>query len=239
MKKNIFSKITMIFVMLIMCFACFVGCTTIPIDIDTNADVTGNGTLAVQKGNYLYFVNGYTAIDDMKVGDNKGGNKFSAIYRAKLDNNGNLEYDEDGKLKNAEIIVDKIVGFNKTQLYIFGDYIYYATPNIEKPTDEDANRFKMTDFCCAKLNGADRKLIYKTEKASDTTEYQFYVTEQESTASKKTVYLAVYQESKIVIINCSTNQTIYSHSDVDSCVMPKLSEYCFYPGTNNLLYSQC
>ena len=57
MKKSIISKITMVFVMIILCAMCLVGCSSIAIDIDTNAEVTGNGTLAVQKGNYLYFVN--------------------------------------------------------------------------------------------------------------------------------------------------------------------------------------
>ena len=224
MKKSIITKITAAFVLMIMCLACLVGCSAISIDIDTNADVTGNGTLAVQKGNYLYFVNGYTAISDMKTGDNKGGNQYSAIYRAKLDANGNLTYDEDGKLQNTERIVDKIVGFDKTQLYIFGDYIYYATPNIRKP-DDDSNRFKITDFYSAKLNGENKSLVYRTPKASDSTDYQFYVTENNSNASKKQVYLSVYQEKELVIINCSTKDKIYSVENVDSCVMPEAKNY--------------
>ena len=224
----------MVFVMIILCAMCLVGCSSIAIDIDTNAEVTGNGTLAVQKGDYLYFVNGYTAISDMNVGDNNGGNSYSAIYRAKLEN-GNLTYDEDGKVQNAQIIVDKIVGFNKTQLYIFGDYIYYATPNTEEPKDSEANRFEMTDFYSAKLNGEERALIYKTPTASTETKYAFYATEQNSTASKKQVHLALYQDSKLTIINCNNRQEVFSKSDVDSCIMPKMQDYL---ATNNSLTVQ-
>ena len=230
MKKSIISKITMVFVMIILCAMCLVGCSSIAIDIDTNAEVTGNGTLAVQKGNYLYFVNGYTAISDMKSGDNKGGNSYSAIYRAKLDDNGNLTYDEDGKVQNAQIIVDKVVGYNKTKLYIFGDYIYYSTPNTEEPKDSKANVFELTDFYSAKLNGEERTHIYKTSTASTTTEYAFYATQNNSTASKKQVYLAVYQDSKLAIINCNNSAELFSKSDVDSCVMPKMQDYL---ATNN------
>lgn len=221
----------MAFVFVILSAMFLVGCTSLPIDIKTNADVTGNGTLAVQKGNYLYFVNGYTALDDMKDGDNQGGNMYSAIYRAKLDDNGNLTYDDNGKLKNTQRIVDKIVGYNKAQLYIFGDYIYYATPNTEEPKDSEAKVFELTDFYSAKLNGEDRNLIYKAS-ASSTTQFEFIATENSSTASKKQVYLAIYQEKELIVVNCFTGAEVFSKDKVDSCVMPRISDYV--AANNNL-----
>ena len=220
--------------MMMLCFACLVGCSSLPIDIETNADVTGNGTLAVQKAPPPPLVNGYTAIADMNVGDNNGGNNYAAIYRAKLDEDYKLTYDENGNLQNAERIVDKVAGFDKTQLYIFGDYLYYATPNVLEPVDSSVNRFQITDFCRIKLNGEGNHRFYQTPKASEETTYEFYATEQHNLAGEKQVYLAVYQESELVIINCYNGNEVFK-KEVSSCAMPKVSAYV---ATNNTISVQ-
>lgn len=224
-KNKFISKFALVFVFLILCITTLAGCTP-NLGVETNANVTGNGGLAVQKGDYLYFVNGYTLASDLKDGDNKGGDNYSAIYRAKLQN-GNLSYDEDGNLQNAERIVDKIVGFEKSKLYIFGDYIYYATPNTEKKENDGAleTAFDLTDFCVARLDGKNQKLIYKTDVASDETKYEFYAVEPQNLASQKLVYLAVYDSSKLVIINCSTKEQVFKADGVTSVTMPKFDDY--------------
>lgn len=225
-KNKFISKVVAGFAFFVLCITALVGCTPVKLGIETNANVTGNGGLAVQKGDYLYFVNGYTSASDMKDGDNKGGNSYSAIYRAKLDN-GDLQYDEDGNLKNAERIVDKVVGFDKTKLYIFGDYIYYATPNTDKKDNDGtlATAYDLTDFCVARLDGKDQKMIYKTNVASDDTQYAFYAVEQKNLASQKLVFLAVYDSSKLVIINCSTKEQLFEAKNVSSVVMPQMRDY--------------
>ncbi len=113
----------------------------------TTDTVYGNGGIAVQKGDYLYFTNGYIDTSDVGTTNEYGKVEQSAIYRVKL-NQGkvtekNVEYDDEGvkktdkkqELNDLEIIVPKVAGFEYSNLFIFGDYIYYTTPNHLKDGD--------------------------------------------------------------------------------------------------------
>ena len=80
-------KIGLAVMMLLVITFCFSACGGLGrFDDNPNADdvVYGNGGLTVQKGDYLYFVNGY--IDTSSVGEtnNYGDIDQSAIYRVKL-----------------------------------------------------------------------------------------------------------------------------------------------------------
>jgi len=160
--KKIFKTLAIIFVF-IMAFS-LVGCGTITLKGGPKkADpVTSNGSMAVRKGDYLYFVNGFISNADLKGQQNDYGNvKKGGIYRAKLVN-GELMYDiettddeeEIKTLKNVELLVPKLAGFEFSGLYIYGNYIYFATPNTEKD-EEGETRFDLTDFYCVKLNGGE------------------------------------------------------------------------------------
>ena len=227
MKTKLLTKISSLALVLIMCLMTLVGCAPRIELPESNAYVSGNGGLAVQKGEYLYFVNGYTSVDDMVYGDNKGGNQYSAIYRTKLGDNNSVSYDEDGKLENCELIIDKVCGFQKTQLFIFGDYIYYATPNTEKVVSGDmmVANFKLTDFYRAKLDGSQRTHIYKTNLASDSTKFAFY-----KVNGCEDVYLALFDGTKLMLINCS-NKIVTTICDNASSVA--LPEYDVYNADNN------
>ncbi len=102
--------------------------------------VTGNGGLAVTKGDYLYFVNGYKGIEDIGDSNHFGKVEQSAVFRAKLtdgkvtentkyDDEGEVIFDKTKSLKDVDILASKIAGYEYTKLYIFGDYLYYSTPN--------------------------------------------------------------------------------------------------------------
>lgn len=138
-----FFKIASIVVILATVALLFAGCGLSKLNDGPNKDdvVTGNGGLAVTKGDYLYFVNGYKGIDDVGDTNHFGKIEQAGIYRAKLDKEGkvteNTQYDDEGNvkfdktksLKDVEIIASKIAGYEYTKLYIFGDYLYYSTPN--------------------------------------------------------------------------------------------------------------
>ena len=220
------TRIASFMIVMLLCIVTLAGCAP-KLEIPaTNAAVTGNGGLAVQKGQYLYFVNGYQSTDDLTDGDNKKDEKYAAIYRTKLGENNTVQYTEDGELENYDIIVDKICGFEKTGLFIFGDYIYYATPNTEKVIDgEIKTNFKLTDFYRAKLDGTERKHIYKTNVESDNTKFAFY-----KVNGYDDVYLALYDGTKLVIVNCSTNNVNIVCANAESVVMPK---YDVYNADNN------
>lgn len=227
MKTKFLTRISTLTLVLIMCLLALVGCAVNKDIPASNAPVTGNGGLAVQKGDYLYFVNGYTSVNDMVEGDNKGGNQYSAIYRTKLGENNTLIYNEDGELENCELIIDKVCGFEKTALYIFGDYIYYASPNTEKVASGDTTvaNFKLTDFYKAKLDGTGRTLLYKTNLASDSTKFAFY-----KVNDVDDVYLALFDGTKLVFVNCSNKASTIVCENASSVALPK---YDIYNADNN------
>ena len=227
MKTKFLARISTLTLVLIMCLMALVGCVSNIKMPETDAFVSGNGGMVVEKDNYLYFANGYTATDDMVSGDNKGGNQYSAIYRVKLGENDSLEYDEDGKLKNCELVIDKVCGFEKTAFYIFGDYIYYATPNTQKVVSGSSmvSNFKLTDFCRAKLDGTGRTLIYKTDSASDDTKFAFY-----KVNGVNDVYLALFDGTKLLLINCSSKAVTVVCESASSVALP---QYDVYNSTNN------
>ncbi|MBO7508626.1 MAG: hypothetical protein J6T39_03185 [Clostridia bacterium] len=223
MKTNILTRISTFLLVLVMCVMTLVGCApnaniNLP---ESTSPVSGNGGLAVQKGEYLYFVNGYKSVSSLSDGNNKGGDKYSAIYRAKLTDD-ELSYDEDGNLVDCELIIDKICGFEKTALYIFGDYIYYATPNTDKVVSDESisSNFELTDFYKAKLDGSQRTHIYKTNETSDSTKFAFY-----KVNGVNDVYLALYDGSKLVFVNCTTKAVSTISESISSVAMPAVADY--------------
>lgn len=224
MKTKFMVKISSLILVVIMCLIALVGCSAGIEMPASSAAITGNGGLAVQKGDYLYFVNGYEVAKDLSDGSNQGGNKYSAIYRTKLDSNKQLVYDEDGKLQNCELVIDKVCGFEKTQLYIFGDYIYYATPNTEKVISSDSDslssNFELTDFYKAKLDGSNRTLIYKTTRTSDSTKFAFY-----KVNGSDDVQLAVYDGTALIVVNSESRVVKTVCDSVSSVALPVYSDY--------------
>lgn len=160
MKKKILSLLAICFV--VISIFTMSGCGAIwlsggPAKTDT---ITGNGSLSVRKGDYLYFVNGYVSNSTLENDDNNYGvAKNGAIYRAKLQN-GKLMYDvtenEDGEevktLKNIELLVPMVAGFEYTNLYIFGETLYFTTPNTEKDNTGKI-RFDLTDVFAVNISG--------------------------------------------------------------------------------------
>ncbi len=122
--------------------------------------VTDNGSLCVKKGNYLYFVNGYISSSSLSGKDNNYGTaKNGAIYRAELENNElmyDISTDDDGNevktLKNVELLVPKVAGFEYTDLHIFGNSLFFTSPNTEKDNTGKV-RFDLTDVFVVSING--------------------------------------------------------------------------------------
>ena len=97
----------------------------------SNAKTEGNGGMSVQKGNYLYFVNGFKSVTSTDI-TKKTNYNIGSLKVAKLDENGN-PVTGDGGLKDDyyRTITDKLVGYEIADLHIFGDYIYFVSPCLE------------------------------------------------------------------------------------------------------------
>lgn len=183
--KNILIALVLVFGMFFGFTACGtnIGFDDGPAKTDV---IIGNGTSAVVYGDYLYYVNGYTAHDS--VGDTNvyGKVSYAAIYRTKLVDGkvveNDKEYDEDGNeifdktqgIKNTGRLVSKVCGYEKTQLYIFGNYLYYTTPGnqVAKNGDIESDRI---DFCRIKIDGHTRsEKLLTSQNALDSVKYYMY-----------------------------------------------------------------
>lgn len=223
MKTKFLTKIASFAFVFVMCLLVFAGCGTALKLPNTQDAVTGNGGVAVQKGEYLYFVNGYLKSDDLKQENVLGSQKYSAIYRTTVAD-GELEYDDDGNLKNCELVVDKACGYDKTKLYIFGDYIYFASPNTNKVQKSGSDTveydFGYTDFCRAKLDGSDFAVIYKDQNSSSNMQYAFY-----KVNGVDDVYLSLFDGTKLIFVNCSTKKAETICKNASSVAMPAVADY--------------
>lgn len=163
--KRILKVLTVIiFVMFV-----FVGCAKTDNTL-ANSPSVGNGGLAVVKGEYVYFVNGFVSKTNEATKANKNITK-GGIYRVKANqvnysvNNGmlnfisgNISVDDDGDVIGAELIIKKVCAFENAKLYIFGEYIYYVTPS-NKVDGSGEVYIDDIEFCRAKLDGKDNKVL--------------------------------------------------------------------------------
>lgn len=164
---------------------------------NTSDPVFSNGGMAVLKGDYVYFVNGFNSFDGLtKDVDNVWGKQvISSIYRTKVNNLNKIEHDENGFLKNAEVVVPQIVGTENASFYIFGNYIYYATPNMQN--DKNGNLLNArSNLCRVNINGTDNKVLYTTEATLTLSNWSMYNLDG-------TIYMLIYDNNKIVSINAS------------------------------------
>ena len=198
----------------------FVGCGTPALKggPDATETVYGNGGYAVRKGDYIYYANAYST-KTLTENDNKYGSEtLSAIYRVKLNEKGLVEVDEDGKVKNVDVLARQIAGFDGSAIYIFGDYIYYATPKTLKVKPEVGQEELLeglVSFERIKLDGTAHHTIYSINTLGSDLKYNF-------AQVGNNVCLTVLNEGtlKTIITNNSATKTIAEN--VTSVVFPKV-----------------
>lgn len=188
MKKKILSAIAATLI-LAVCIVCLVACNPYKMDAigggDASAKVESNGGYVVKQGNYVYFINGYVGADADAAW---GAATKQGIVRA--------EY-KDGKIDNStsKVLVPKSV-YNSSAnggIAIFGEWVYYATPNVDKDKNGTASTTN-TDFMRTKIDGSVTQLIGTIGTRSS--EYLFTPTR---------VYY--YESSKISYIDFSGMKT--------------------------------
>ena len=197
---------------------------------DTNATIVGNGGYAVQKGDYLYYVNGYLSDYKTKLSDYRKHNVFGkvtygAVYRTKLVNNG-VEKDDKGFLTKTECVVPKVVGFENGGFYIVGDYIYYGTPYMQKNADGVLQNDRVS-FNRIKIDGTDNKEVYVSGEDVSSIEWKVYNYDGKA-------YLVVQEDTKITSIefNGKKTKTIKVASDFTAGKLNEdlnpTNEYVYY-----------
>lgn len=225
MKKFCYSLVLIV----VCCMMVFTGCSSdkgLKDNPPTNATIVGNGGYAVVKGDYLYYTNGFiedykNELDDENTDNVFGEVTFGAIYRTKLSNY-SLSKDSNGFLNKTECVVPKVVGFENGGFYIIGDYIYYATPHMEREkesgTNESTLRNDLINFNRIRIDGTGNKSIY----VSDTTLIQdqwklysigedVYLVVAETESSKTTLKsIKITSKGKATETTLATDVTSYA-----------------------------
>lgn len=170
--RDKFKKLTSMIAAAALCatVVSFAGCsdnysTKVPGDDIFEGEVVSNGGFVVEKGNYVYFINGaeeYTASN--KYGEVVKG----ALMRLSKSDLENKNYD------NAVTVVPSLfVAQNfDAGIYIYGDYVYYASPTTEK--DQDGNvQNDWISFKRAKLDGSEAMKDYYFRSDDNALDYRF------------------------------------------------------------------
>jgi len=162
--------------------------------VDVSIDSNGNGGMAVTRGDYVYFVNGYTSYETFTKKNLDKNFTIGGLYRAKLNENNEFDYDENGSLKDAEKISSHLVGFESTNLYVFGNYIYYTTP-ITEVSKKGSLKTDKIEFRRVKISGGKSQKIYQSKVDASNVDFEYYFADD-------SIYLLVNENGTLKRISC-------------------------------------
>lgn len=181
--------------------AFFAGCDYqfTPLAGEVTGEVSSQGGFVVQKGEYVYFINGV----ETNTSDNTYGTPVKgALMRIKT-------ADVKAGKNTAETVVPSLmVAADYTSgLYIYGDRVYYATPNTVGNTSGTIDNTVLS-FRSAKLDGSDIQEHFRV--ADNATVYRFV-----------TVNDAVY----IIYVTDSTLSSYNTATETDTTLAENVSAY--------------
>ena len=140
-------------------------------EADKKAVAESNGGFAVEKGDYVYFINGVEA--------NTASNEFGevtkgALMRIKKTDLSGAFANNTSLVSKAETVVPMLfVAQNyDAGIYIYGDYVYYATPTSDKNMKGEVEN-TWIDFKRAKLDGKETMKDYFFRVSDNATNYRF------------------------------------------------------------------
>lgn len=245
-----FGFIVVLIVALISAFT-LTGCGAVDGVQDTDYVVYSNGGSAVQYGNYVYFINGTRGYENPDGDENvKGEAVKGGLFRTELNGTkdgsefdiksetselSDITYDfvyELGEdyfenvvdvVPNVEI-ASKIVGtsgYANGGIFIYDDYIYFASPNNQKGKD-GVVQVTYNDYYRVKVDGTGYQYIYTTEGEASDQPYAFYHAGYNS-KGESIVYLVTYFDTTIASVKMEGSKvydTIYLTEDATSCYLP-------------------
>lgn len=176
------------------------------------AEATSNGGFIVEKGGWLYFINGVaSAADNNTYGDVVEG----ALMRISVK-------DAQAGKNTAEIVVPELMvaqDFN-AGIFIYGDEVYYATPNTYRNMDGEVETSYL-NYKSAKLDGSAMKEYY-VQVDDNSTQYRYVLDKDEN--GNEAVYLVYAGTDK------DDKSTLYSYNTetgVTTALVTGYSEFKF------------
>ncbi len=179
-------------------------------------EVKSNGGFAVEKGGFVYFING---IEETTAKNAYGTPEKGSLMRiAKSDLAA-------GKYDQAKVVVPSIFSSqgNSSGVYIYGDYVYYATPTTDKNlSGQTGNAF--IDVKRAKLDGTQAPMSGYYLRLPSSAMYRFVqVDGVDRNKDGKDDVFCLYQESE-----SATMLSSYNTATGDDVVLVKNATKFFY-----------
>ena len=165
----------------------------------SSGEVVSNGGFVVEKGNYVYFINGVESY----TSDNTYGTPVKgALMRI-------AKSDLAAGVNNAETVIPSLMvaADYSSGIYIFGDRVYYATPNNVRNTSGVVES-EYLDFKSARLDGSDIESYFNV--ADNATVYRYAEVDG-------TVYLVYESDSELHSYN--------TENDTDTLLAKNVTEY--------------
>ena len=194
---------------------------------DISGEVVSNGGFAVQKGNFIYYING----KQTNTADNTFGKvETGAIMRI---SKGDLEARNYG---NVETVVPEIAysgntTFVKTSstsgntnggLFIYDDYVYYSTPSAEKNSDGEIQNSDIV-FKRAKLDGTEVMKNYYAKYTDNTIEYRFVKSKKDNV-----VYLLYLAKNEDLYgTSCTNLHSVNTQTNTDTLLAYNVDKVMF------------
>ncbi len=163
----------------------------------TKTAVASNGGFAVQKGDFVYYING---AEDYAASNEYGKVKKGALMRI---SNADLSA---GSYEKAQTVVPMLLVSQDydSGIYLYGDYVYYATPTTDKDVESGQTRTDYIDFKRAKLDGSWAMKDYYFRLDDNSTSYRFV---EEGEGENKTVYCLYEEDGALKSFNTKTEKT--------------------------------
>ena len=196
-----------------------------------------NGGFVVKKDSWYYFING--------AEDYSADNTFGNVVKGSLMRISETDL-ANGDYSKAEIVVPQLIITQDytSGVYIYGDYVYYATPNTTKNMEGQIESSYL-DFKRTKLDGSETKKDYYVQLSDNSTPYR-YVQEN------GTVYLLYVDKTNSEIHSVNTQ------TGANTVLVSGYTDYAFdtnaesgtvyytmavavrdsYPNTTNEAYNQ-
>ncbi|MBO5889364.1 MAG: hypothetical protein J6Q58_04415 [Clostridia bacterium] len=213
------KKLLVAIISIIMVACTLVGCgdSIKPLSNVGGEVKSGNGSFAVEKGDYVYFINGK---DEVTKNNEWGEVEKASLVRIKTSELANP------KTAKIETVIPKllITGSYKTGVFIYGNYIYYATPSNRK--DKQSNvlnnqtqffRYNLTtgkadDYIAIAENNATEYRFVE----SNGTIYLMFVVEESHTEESET-----HTHKKLVVYNADTRKKVMESFEYEEMLMPE------------------
>ncbi len=165
--------------------------------VSSENTAVSNGGFAVQKDDFVYYL---TGAEDYAVSNTYGKVKKGALMRIA---NADLQK---GDYEKAQTVVPMLLVSQDydSGFYIYGDYVYFATPTTDKDVESGQVQSGYIDFKRAKLDGSwtmKGKYFHLEDRASN---FRFV---EEGEGADKTVYCLYEENGALKSFNTKTEKT--------------------------------